>query len=81
MPLCAVPNVQSAKSVSTFDMYLERHSWNGAVRKGRSSAPSQIRIAGEGAEGAIPGLWQVLWKDGGGNGKLRKLIFEASTAT
>lgn len=81
VPLCPVPNVQPAKNVSTFDMYLERHSWNGAVRKGRSDAPNHIQTAGEGAEGTIPGLWQVLWKDGGGNGKLRKVVFEASIAT
>lgn len=56
-----------------------RHSWTGS-----DSAQMFTPQEGAAVQGALPpesGAWEILWKAGGGNGPLRRLTFEASTAT
>ena len=69
--------VTPLSNLCRLETYL-RHSWTG-------SDSAQIFTPQEGAaQGALPpesGAWEILWKAGGGNGPLRRLTFEASTAT
>ena len=70
--------VTASSGLRRLETYL-RHSWTG-------SDSAQIFTPQEGAavQGGLPpesGAWEILWKAGGGNGPLRRLTFEASTAT
>ncbi|GMH33469.1 hypothetical protein BSKO_01303 [Bryopsis sp. KO-2023] len=77
VPVGGTPPPPQAES--KFDKYLDRHSWNGEVRERGEGESAPQREPEEEEQKA--GLWQVLWKDGGGNGKLRRIVFEAGAAT
>lgn len=55
-----------------------RRSWDGSVNS--KTSPNLI-TDDDLNKSEKTGIWQILWKDGGGKGKLRKLIFEASLST